>query len=109
MYSWNSMISGYTRQGQLPDQEHVAKMLIEPQNGVNYVLLSKIRDAGYVPESKYALYDLELENKQELLSYHSEKLAIAFVLTRKSELAIRNSGKSRTFGFVGIVTLLEEI
>ncbi|XLR36736.1 hypothetical protein HN51_023499 [Arachis hypogaea] len=78
--------------GQLPDQEHVAKMLIEPQNGVNYVLLSKIRDAGYVPESKYALYDLELENKQELLSYHSEKLAIAFVLTRNSELPIRNSG-----------------
>jgi len=30
------------------------------------------------------LYDLEEENKEELLSYHSEKLAVAFVLTRSS-------------------------
>lgn len=49
----------------------------------------KMRDAGYVPETKFALYDLELENKEELLSYHSEKLAVAFALTRQSGLPIR--------------------
>ncbi|XP_065874595.1 putative pentatricopeptide repeat-containing protein At5g09950 isoform X2 [Euphorbia lathyris] len=52
-------------------------------------LNKRIRDAGYVPETKFALYDLDLESKEELLSYHSEKLAIAFVLTRNSELPIR--------------------
>ncbi|KAL1321938.1 hypothetical protein HN51_066839 [Arachis hypogaea] len=61
-------------------------------------LMKKIRDAGYVPESKYALYDVELENKEELLSYHSEKLAIAFVLTRKSELPIRIMKNLRVCG-----------
>ncbi|KAL6882071.1 hypothetical protein ACP4OV_011543 [Aristida adscensionis] len=47
-------------------------------------LIHTIRNAGYVPLTEYALYDLEEENKEELLSYHSEKLAIAFVLTRPS-------------------------
>lgn len=52
-------------------------------------LHSKMKDAGYVPELKFALYDLEDENKEELLSYHSERIAVAFVLTRKSDLPIR--------------------
>lgn len=47
-------------------------------------LIQSIRNAGYVPLTEYALYDLEEENKEELLSYHSEKLAVAFVLTRSS-------------------------
>ncbi|VAH77244.1 putative pentatricopeptide repeat-containing protein At5g09950 [Triticum dicoccoides] len=48
------------------------------------VLIQKIRNAGYVPMTEFALYDLEEENKEELLNYHSEKLAVAFVLTRSS-------------------------
>uniref|UniRef100_A0A453EZS7 DYW domain-containing protein n=1 Tax=Aegilops tauschii subsp. strangulata TaxID=200361 RepID=A0A453EZS7_AEGTS len=44
------------------------------------VLIQKIRNAGYVPMTEFALYDLEEENKEELLNYHSEKLAVAFVL-----------------------------
>ncbi|CAO2165385.1 unnamed protein product [Urochloa humidicola] len=47
-------------------------------------LIQNIRSACYVPLTEYALYDLEEENKEELLSYHSEKLAVAFVLTRSS-------------------------
>lgn len=47
-------------------------------------LIQKIKNAGYVPMTEFALYDLEEENKEELLSYHSEKLAVAFVLTRSS-------------------------
>ncbi|KAL4200892.1 hypothetical protein AMTRI_Chr02g255900 [Amborella trichopoda] len=53
------------------------------------MLTRQMRAAGYVPETKFALYDLEMESKEELLSYHSEKLAIAFVLTRSSEKTIR--------------------
>ncbi|XP_057956168.1 putative pentatricopeptide repeat-containing protein At5g09950 [Malania oleifera] len=52
-------------------------------------LHQKIKDAGYVPQTKFALYDLDLENKEELLSYHSERLAVAFVLSRKSGMPIR--------------------
>ncbi|KAJ1284114.1 hypothetical protein BS78_03G179500 [Paspalum vaginatum] len=47
-------------------------------------LIQNIKNVGYVPQTEYALYDLEEENKEELLSYHSEKLAVAFVLTRSS-------------------------
>ncbi|KAL8158583.1 hypothetical protein V2J09_000120 [Rumex salicifolius] len=46
-------------------------------------LQKKMKDAGYVPQTSFALYDLDVESKEELLRYHSEKLAIAFVLTRK--------------------------
>ncbi|KAL0278031.1 UNVERIFIED_CONTAM: Pentatricopeptide repeat-containing protein, chloroplastic [Sesamum radiatum] len=43
-------------------------------------------------------YDLELENKEEILSYHSERLAVAFVLMRKSELPIRIMKNLRVCG-----------
>ncbi|CAK9175282.1 unnamed protein product [Ilex paraguariensis] len=73
-----------------------------PDNDAIYEKLGelhkKMRDAGYIPQVKFALYDLELENKEELLSYHSEKLAIAFVLTRKSELPIRIMKNLRVCG-----------
>lgn len=52
-------------------------------------LNQKMRDAGYVPETKFALFDLEQESKEEILSYHSEKIAVAYVLTRNSRLPIR--------------------
>jgi hypothetical protein len=59
----------------------------------------KRRDAGYVPQIKFALYDLEPENKEELLTYHStEKLAVAFVLTRNSGLPIRIMKNLRVCG-----------
>lgn len=58
----------------------------------------KMKDAGYMPQIRYALYDLELENKEELLSYHSERLAVAFVLIRTSELPIRIMKNLRVCG-----------
>ncbi|KAI4305633.1 hypothetical protein L6164_028989 [Bauhinia variegata] len=61
-------------------------------------LTKKMRDAGYVPATEFARYDLDLENKEELLSYHSEKLAIAFVLIHKSELPIRIMKNLRVCG-----------
>ncbi|CAK7322466.1 unnamed protein product [Dovyalis caffra] len=73
-----------------------------PEKGLIYAKLKelneKIRDAGYMPQIKFALYDLEPENKEELLSYHSEKLAVAFVLTRNSGLPIRIMKNLRVCG-----------
>lgn len=77
------------------DKSHPEKELIyEKLKELN----RKMRDAGYVPKTKFALYDLELGNKEELLSYHSEKLAVAFVLTRKSGLPIRIMKNLRVCG-----------
>ncbi|KAL5975133.1 hypothetical protein ACLOJK_031812 [Asimina triloba] len=53
------------------------------------ILNQKMKDAGYVPQTKFAMYDLEMESKEELLSVHSEKLAVAFMLIRTSGLPIR--------------------
>eukprot|EP01018_Ginkgo_biloba_P036306 Gb_38750 [translate_table: standard] len=40
----------------------------------------QIKEAGYVPDTDFVLHDVEDENKEHMLSYHSEKLAIAFGL-----------------------------
>ncbi|XP_075502282.1 putative pentatricopeptide repeat-containing protein At5g09950 [Primulina tabacum] len=80
-------VSGYKSH---PDTESIYKKLAE--------LHWKMREMGYVPETRFALYDLEMENKEEVLSYHSERLAVAFVLTRKSELPIRIMKNLRVCG-----------
>lgn len=38
----------------------------------------QMQQAGYVPETKFVLHDIEEELKEHLLNYHSEKLAIVF-------------------------------
>jgi pentatricopeptide repeat protein len=43
-------------------------------------LSQKIREAGYVPDTSCVLHDVSEEKKEHFLSYHSEKLAIAFGL-----------------------------
>ncbi|KAK7848061.1 pentatricopeptide repeat-containing protein [Quercus suber] len=40
----------------------------------------KLKELGYVPDQKFALHDVEVEQKEEALSYHSERLAIVFGL-----------------------------
>ena len=45
----------------------------------------KLKDFGYVPDERFALHDVEDEQKQEMLSYHSERLAIAFGLVTTAE------------------------
>ncbi|XP_076884283.1 putative pentatricopeptide repeat-containing protein At5g09950 [Bidens hawaiensis] len=73
-----------------PEVDDIYKKVLELQG--------RMREMGYVPEVKYALHDLETENQEEVLSYHSEKLAVAFVLTRKSELPIRIMKNLRVCG-----------
>ncbi|KAL1538645.1 pentatricopeptide repeat-containing protein [Salvia divinorum] len=45
-------------------------------------LLAEIRTLGYVPDIATELHDVEEEQKEDWLSYHSEKLAIAYALMK---------------------------
>eukprot|EP01018_Ginkgo_biloba_P003193 Gb_13221 [translate_table: standard] len=47
-------------------------------------LSRQMKAAGYVPDIKYVLHDVEQQRKEEILSHHSEKLAIAFGLISTS-------------------------
>ncbi|WCJ23875.1 Pentatricopeptide repeat (PPR) superfamily protein [Euphorbia peplus] len=40
----------------------------------------RIQEYGHVPRTKEVLFDIEEEEKEDALSYHSEKLAIAYAL-----------------------------
>ncbi|ONK81852.1 uncharacterized protein A4U43_C01F33530 [Asparagus officinalis] len=48
-------------------------------------LISRIKGVGYVPDTEFVLHDLGREQKEELIRYHSEKLAIAFGLMNSTE------------------------
>ncbi|XP_020237020.1 pentatricopeptide repeat-containing protein At4g21065 [Cajanus cajan] len=55
-----------------------------PQSQDVYALLEKISELlkleGYVPHTANVLADIEEEEKEQALSYHSEKVAVAFML-----------------------------
>ncbi|KAF3785955.1 Pentatricopeptide repeat-containing protein DWY1 [Nymphaea thermarum] len=55
-----------------------------PRTAEIYAMLMKLREqmraAGYVPDTKFVLFDLKEEEKESQLWYHSEKLALAFGL-----------------------------
>ncbi|XP_028102030.1 pentatricopeptide repeat-containing protein At3g12770-like isoform X1 [Camellia sinensis] len=48
---------------------------------LNYMIL-KIKEVGYVPDTKFVLQELSDDVKRDILYHHSEKLAIAFGLGR---------------------------
>ena len=41
---------------------------------------SGMKEAGYVPDTRYVLHDIDQEAKEQALLYHSERLAIAYGL-----------------------------
>ncbi|XP_020239996.1 pentatricopeptide repeat-containing protein At2g15690, mitochondrial [Cajanus cajan] len=43
-------------------------------------LSGQMREAGYVPDTRYVLHDIDEEEKEKALQYHSERLAIAYGL-----------------------------
>ncbi|KAF3449846.1 hypothetical protein FNV43_RR05925 [Rhamnella rubrinervis] len=45
----------------------------------------KLKEFGYVPDQQFVLHDVEAEQKEEILSYHSERLAIGFGLVSTVE------------------------
>ncbi|CAA2951295.1 pentatricopeptide repeat-containing protein At4g14850 [Olea europaea var. sylvestris] len=75
-YSWIS-VKNSVHVFQAKDTSHhrnseIQTMLIE--------LKTKMKAAGYVPDTSFALYDLEDEEKESEVWYHSEKIALAFGL-----------------------------
>eukprot|EP01018_Ginkgo_biloba_P013189 Gb_32450 [translate_table: standard] len=59
-----------------------------PQTKKIYAKLERLRrqmkGAGYLPDTKFVLHDVEEEQKEQILGHHSEKLAIAFGLINTS-------------------------
>lgn len=55
---------------------------VELYKGEGYKGGSKgqMREAGYVPDTRYVLHDIDEEAKEKALQYHSERLAIAYGL-----------------------------
>ncbi|KDP31879.1 hypothetical protein JCGZ_12340 [Jatropha curcas] len=48
-------------------------------------LSKKMKEEGFVPDTNFVLHDVEEEQKEENLSYHSEKLAVAFGIIATSQ------------------------
>ncbi|KAG5558214.1 hypothetical protein RHGRI_008218 [Rhododendron griersonianum] len=69
----NALITMYARCG-----------VVEAAHLYNYLeeLGMKMRELGYVPDTKYALHDVGSDQKQHGLSTHSEKLAVVFGLLK---------------------------
>ncbi|MED6171419.1 hypothetical protein PIB30_040559 [Stylosanthes scabra] len=59
-----------------------------PENDKIYALLrglkSQMKEAGYIPETKFVLHDIDQEGKEEALLGHSERLAVAYGLLSSS-------------------------
>ncbi|KAL6880554.1 hypothetical protein ACP4OV_012119 [Aristida adscensionis] len=57
-----------------PESEQIYQMLAE--------IAEKLRREGYIPRTSNVLADIEEEEKETALNYHSERLAIAFALLK---------------------------
>uniref|UniRef100_A0ACD5YF26 Uncharacterized protein n=3 Tax=Avena sativa TaxID=4498 RepID=A0ACD5YF26_AVESA len=62
-------------------------------------LIDRIKSMGYVPETDFALHDVDDEEKNNLLAEHSEKLALAYgLLTTSPGTPIRITKNLRVCG-----------
>ncbi|CAJ2659159.1 unnamed protein product [Trifolium pratense] len=59
-----------------------------PENDKIYALLRGLRvqmkEAGYIPETRFVLHDIDQEGKEDALLAHSERLAVAYGLLNSS-------------------------
>ncbi|CAN1310926.1 Pentatricopeptide repeat-containing protein At1g09410, mitochondrial [Linum perenne] len=78
-YSWidiNNKVHKFTAD----DRSHVdSKAIYEELNN----LIKKLQEVGYKPNTDLVLHDVGEQEKCESISYHSEKLALAFSLMKK--------------------------
>ncbi|KAL0683426.1 hypothetical protein Bca4012_050274 [Brassica carinata] len=58
------------------------RIITEAHEKLKEIILRLKDEAGYAPEVANALYDIEEEEKEDQVSKHSEKLALAFALAR---------------------------
>ncbi|XP_057873196.1 pentatricopeptide repeat-containing protein At1g11290, chloroplastic [Cryptomeria japonica] len=74
-----------------------------PQSDQIYEMLEilerRMEDAGYVPDTKFILHNVEEEAKEHMLSVHSEKLAIAFgIISTRPGMPIQITKNLRVCG-----------
>ncbi|KAJ8755656.1 hypothetical protein K2173_022251 [Erythroxylum novogranatense] len=55
-------------------------------------LIEQLKKIGYVPDTSFALHDIEEEHKEEQLFHHSEKLALIFAMMNEDKL--QNRGRT---------------
>eukprot|EP00257_Ricinus_communis_P019942 XP_015579068.1 pentatricopeptide repeat-containing protein At4g02750 [Ricinus communis] len=84
-YSWIE-IDNEVHKFVADDRTHPdTKLIYEELNG----LIRKLQKAGFSPNTNLVLHDVGEEEKRESISYHSEKLALAFGLMKKYHGPIR--------------------
>lgn len=76
-------------------------------------LNTRLKDAGYHPDTNYVFHDVEDEHKEAILSQHSERLAIAFgLIATAPEVPIQIVKNLRICGdchnFIKLVSLIEQ-
>ncbi|OVA11347.1 Pentatricopeptide repeat [Macleaya cordata] len=72
----NNMLEGKNRVGEFRSTTPYKGEVNEKLKGLN----GQMKEAGYVPDTRYVLHDIDQEAKEQALLYHSERLAIAYGL-----------------------------
>ncbi|KAG9148462.1 hypothetical protein Leryth_023231 [Lithospermum erythrorhizon] len=94
-YSWIEL-DGVVHEFLVGDTSHPMSDKIYAKLGE---LANKLREAGYAPTTEFVLFDVEEEEKEHVLGYHSEKLALAFgLITSKPNEVIRITKNLRVCG-----------
>ncbi|KAK7272215.1 hypothetical protein RJT34_28688 [Clitoria ternatea] len=108
-YSWievkNKTYSFLAGDSSHPLSDHIYAKLSE--------LSTRLRDAGYHPDTNYVFHDIEDEQKETILSHHSERLAISFgLIATLPEIPIHIVKNLRVCGdchnFIKLVSLIEQ-
>ncbi|XAR67181.1 hypothetical protein NMG60_11013645 [Bertholletia excelsa] len=71
-----NMLEGKNKVGDYRSTTPYKADAFEKLKGLN----GQMREAGYVPDTRYVLHDIDEEAKEQALMYHSERLAIAYGL-----------------------------
>lgn len=71
-----NMLEGKNKVNDLRSSSPYKESATDKFKGLN----GQLRDAGYVPDTRYVLHDIDEEAKEQALMYHSERLAIAYGL-----------------------------
>ncbi|XP_024979173.1 pentatricopeptide repeat-containing protein At2g15690, mitochondrial-like isoform X1 [Cynara cardunculus var. scolymus] len=72
----SNMLEGKNKTDEYRNPDPYKEDTYKNVNGLN----GQMRDAGYVPDTRYVLHDIDQEAKEQALMYHSERLAIAYGL-----------------------------
>ncbi|KAG4987398.1 hypothetical protein JHK85_030381 [Glycine max] len=54
------------------------------------IVIGQLKEMGYVPELSLALYDTEVEHKEDQLLHHSKKMALVFAIMNEGIKIMKN-------------------